>query len=101
MAAPNSRYATVGEAKFTSPEGHTALYLLRRLLPDPESVRGNPVTVRPGERIDLVAARTLGSPAAFYRLCDASAIADPFVVAEGRAVQVYQPVAPGIPGVGT
>jgi hypothetical protein len=98
MAAPNSRYATVGEATFASPEGHVAVYLQRRLLPDPDRLKNSPLAVRPGERADLVAARALGSPTAFHRLCDASNIADPFAIAEER-VPVYLPRPPGIPGV--
>jgi hypothetical protein len=47
--------------------------------------------MRPGERVDLVAARVLGSPTQFYRICDASNVADPFDVAESGASEVSLP----------
>ncbi len=83
---------TVGEATFTAPDGHVAVYLQRRLLPDPDKRARQPVAVmRPGERVDLVAARALGSPTQFYRICDASNVADPFDVAESGASEVSLP----------
>jgi hypothetical protein len=91
MAQPNSRYANVGEATFVAPEGHVVVYLRRRLLPDPERVRGTLAAVRPGERVDTIAARTLGSPTQFHRLCDANGVADPMDVAEGALTQVTLP----------
>lgn len=97
MAQPNSRYASVGEATFTS-EGHTVVYLRRRILPDPEAQKGASVSVRPGERADLVAARSLGAPTQFHRLCDANNIADPFEIAEGERTQLALPKQPAGPG---
>jgi hypothetical protein len=91
MAPPNSRYANVGEATFTSKEGVTVVYLRRRLLPDPAVVRGGIAAVRPGERVDLIAARTLGSPTQLHRICDANGVSDPFEVAEGGETQLYLP----------
>ncbi len=99
MVAPNSRYAHVGESTFSVPDGHVAVYIRRRLLPDPEKVRGGIAATRPGERVDLVAARTVGSVTQFYRLCDANGVSDPFEVAEGGNTQVFLPGQPAIPGV--
>jgi hypothetical protein len=99
MVAPSSRYGTLGEATYTSPDGHVAVYLRRRLLPDPELARGGVTTVRPNERrADLLAARTLGSVGQFYRLCDANAIADPFDLTDESVAQVYLPRQAGMPG---
>jgi hypothetical protein len=91
MTAPNSRYANVGEDVFNSPEGVTVVYLRRRLLPDPAQVRGALAAMRPGERADLVAARALGNPTQFHRLCDANGLSDPFEVAEDGQKQIYLP----------
>jgi hypothetical protein len=98
MVAPDSRYANLGESTFTAADGRVAVYLRRRLLPDPAKVQGAPAQPRPGERIDLLAARALGSVTQFYRICDASGIDDPFAVAEGSAGEVYLPAQPAVPG---
>lgn len=100
MAAPNSRYANLGEATFVAPNGHVAVYLRRRILPDPERVRGPIAATQPGERADLIAARTLGSPTQFHRICDANAISDPFDVAEEPREQVYLPGQQALLGTG-
>lgn len=76
MFEPNSRYATVDEATLDL-DGRVIRYKRRRFVPEPA---GSPVaehTVVAGDRLDLLAARYLGDPTQFWRLCDASGVLDP------------------------
>lgn len=78
LLAPNSRYAGIDTATLTDADGRQVVYLRRRFLP-----RGSrmpvlaEVAARPGDRLDLVAARTLGSPELFWRICDANDVMSP------------------------
>jgi hypothetical protein len=71
--SPTSRYAGVGTATLTAPDGTQVPYLLRRFIPPPErfTVVGEH-RVAPGERLDIITARHLGDPTQFWRLCDAN-----------------------------
>jgi hypothetical protein len=77
MLSPTSRYAAVGRATvvISAPNGTPIerAYLRRRFVPP---VASHAVLVehvcQPGERLDIVAARLLGDPTQFWRLCDAS-----------------------------
>jgi hypothetical protein len=72
MFDPGSRYAALETATLTDGDRPIA-YKRRRFLP-----RGadlpllTDTTVADGERLDLVAARTLGDPEQFWRVCDAN-----------------------------
>ncbi len=88
MFETNSRYASLETATFTGPDGKTITYVRRRFLPQGES---QPllveVTVSEGDRLDTIAARTLGDPEQFWRICDANNAMNPFdLVAEPGAV---------------
>ena len=98
MVAPNSRYANLGESIFRAPDGRVAVYLQRRIVPEKTTVQGPVTAARPGERIDLLAARTTGSVTQFYRICDANGFDDPLAVAEGAVTRVHLPAPPSIPG---
>jgi nucleoid-associated protein YgaU len=78
MFDPTSRYYALETAEFTLPDGSKVTYKRRRLLPAGESL---PllveVTVQPGERLDLITARTLGDPLQFWRIADANNAIDP------------------------
>jgi|HubBroStandDraft_6_1064221.scaffolds.fasta_scaffold561177_2 hypothetical protein len=99
MVAPDSRYANLGESTFRAPDGRVAVYLGRRILPEPAAVQGALAATRPGERVDTLAARALGSVKQFYRICDANGIDDPFEVAEAGRTRVYLPAPPSVAGV--
>ena len=77
MFASTSRYAALETATVTVPQpdgtGREVRYARRRLLP-PVDRHTTLVehTVAAGERLDLLAARYLGDPAQFWRLCDAT-----------------------------
>ncbi len=94
MFEPTSRYYALEEAKLTTPEGHVIAYKRRRFLPRGEEM---PllveVTANQGDRLDLIAARTLGDPEQFWRVCDANNAMNPFDLTEdpGRMVRVPVP----------
>lgn len=74
-----SRYASTGQTTLTGPDGRAIPYLRRRFLPQPGvfSVAAE-VTISQGDRLDLIAARTLGAPELFWMLCDANSTLNPF-----------------------
>lgn len=96
MSASNSRYASIPTATFTTPGGEQIVYRRRRFLPRGESL---PllleVTVTQGDRLDQIAARTLGDAEAFWRIADANDAMNPqdLTVEPGRSLRVPLPTA--------
>lgn len=94
MFDPNSRYHTLPVATFVAPDGTTRAYVTRRFLPQGSAipVLGEVVTTE-GERLDLLAARALGDPEQFWRVCDANDAMDPaaLVAEPGRRVTIPVP----------
>jgi len=91
-----SRYYNVEIATTTLPDGRTVSYVRRRFLPQGEELPLlAEVPVGQGERIDLVAHRTLGDPLAFWRICDANNAMDPQELTgePGRLLRVPLPQA--------
>ena len=83
MFEPGSRYFALEEATFTFADGRTVAYKRRRFLPQGRTLpRLAVVTVEAGDRLDLIAARTLGDPEQFWRICDANDAVDPEALAE-------------------
>lgn len=96
---PNSRYAGTPTARLELPDGRSAVYLRRRLVPRPERfalLREH--TVVQGDRLDLLAARHLGDPELFWRICDANGAMRPDELTEtiGRRLRITLPE--GVPG---
>jgi len=95
---PTSRYHGIPSATLTQPDGTPVAYLQRRFVP-PSSrfalLRRH--TVSEGERLDVIAARELGDPLAFWRLCDANDAMRPdeLTAVIGRALRITLPE--GIP----
>jgi hypothetical protein len=85
-----SRYANVGTATWVTPGGRQVPYLRRRLLPAPGSVTaGSVYVVRPGDRIDTIAAMTLGDAELSWMLGDANAAMRPTELAQpGRTLDI-------------
>lgn len=89
-----SRYYNLATAHFVAPDGEAVPYKTRRFLPRGASM---PLlaeaTVRAGDRLDLITARTLGDPEQFWRVADANEAMNPFdLTAEpGRALRVPVP----------
>lgn len=73
MFDPTSRYYKIENALYESPYGSRAVYKRRRLPPPASSFTIQATAaVRPGDRLDLIAARTLGDPRQFWRIADAN-----------------------------
>ena len=94
MFEHTSRYYTLETATYTAPDGRIIAYKRRRFLPPGEEM---PllveVAVVQGDRLDLIAARTLGDPEQFWRVCDANDAMNPLelTAAPGRRVRVPVP----------
>lgn len=93
-----SRYASVATAVWTAPNGRQVPYLRRRLLPSPGSLATlRTHVVRPGERIDTIAASEIGDGEMSWLLGDANLALRPTELAEpGRTLLI--PLPAGIPG---
>ncbi len=93
MFQPTSRYYALSTATFEAPDGREITYALRRFLPHASSL---PLlveaTLTQSDRLDLIAARTIGDPEQFWRLCDATNAMNPFDLEEvGRTIRVPVP----------
>jgi hypothetical protein len=89
-----SRYYNLEVATLLLPNGRTVSYVRRRFLPQGEDLPLlAEVSVAQGERIDIVANRTLGDPLVFWRICDANNAMDPqdLTAEPGRLLRVPLP----------
>lgn len=86
------RYRSTPSATFVS-EGATICWRSPRILPplDEAPKDARTASVRPGERLDQLAARLLGDPAAYYLLTDANPSLDPLRFVEERGALVTLP----------
>jgi nucleoid-associated protein YgaU len=76
MFDSTSRYASVDEATLIV-DGRLIRYKRRRFGPPANGSTVVEHTVAPGDRLDLLAARYLGDPTQFWKLCDATGVLDP------------------------
>ena len=76
--AASSRYHGVATSAWSRPDGQTVMFLRRRFVPSADrfTTLQEHVVVE-GERLDLIAARYLGDPEQFWRLCDANGVVRP------------------------
>jgi hypothetical protein len=75
---PNSRYHGTATATATLADGRTVSYLRRRFAPQPAALALlRTHAVRHGDRLDNIAAQTLGDPELFWRICDGNAAMRP------------------------
>jgi hypothetical protein len=95
--APGSRYAGVSIARLAA-GGRTIPYFRRRWVPQPEELATSGwEQLLAGDRADLVAARALGDPTAFWQLCDGNLVFDPAELElVGRLIRLTLPG--GFPG---
>jgi hypothetical protein len=98
---PNtSRYHGLGALKVTMPDGTEVAYLARRFLPPPENFTLlHEHEVEANDRVDNLAARYLGDPLQFWRICDANRAVRPAELAETAGTRLRITLAEGIPGV--
>jgi hypothetical protein len=97
---PTSRYAATPVIAYDPGNGEPPVpYLARRLVPaaDRQPTLGEHVVVS-GDRLDLVAARYLGDPELWWRVCDANPTQPPGPLTGevGRRLRIAGP--PGAPG---
>jgi hypothetical protein len=94
MFESTSRYAPIETVTRVEPDGRVVAYKRRRFLPQGEAM---PLLVEaqvvPGDRLDLIAFRTLGDPEHFWRVCDANNAMDPGDLTRetGRSLRVPVP----------
>jgi hypothetical protein len=89
-----SRYYNLETLVITLPSGQVVTYKARRFLPQggdlPLLVE---LQVQQDERLDLIAARTLGDPEQFWRICDANNAMDPLDLTDetGQLIRISLP----------
>ena len=100
MFAITSRYHSIQTAELETADGRRIVYLRRRFVPSP-AVFALLLehTVTEGDRLDNIAARYLGDPEQFWRICDANGVIRPDELTEtvGRRLRITMPE--GVPGV--
>ena len=73
LFAPNSRYIGVPTSTYVAADGATIAYVQRRFLPQPDQLAQlQQYSVLQGDRLDVLAAKFLGDPTLFWRICDAN-----------------------------
>jgi len=95
-----SRYALTEQATLVLSDGREVRYLRRRFIPQPEALATfDEYVVRFGDRLDRIAAATLGDPELFWRIADGNRAMWPADLVEepGRRLRVTLPE--GMPGV--
>jgi hypothetical protein len=95
MFEPTSRYAPLETVRHTDAAGRTVAYKRRRFLPQgAELATLAEVTVTVGDRLDNLAAQSLGDPEQFWQVCDANNAMRPAALTEepGRRLRVPIPV---------
>jgi hypothetical protein len=99
--APTSRYYGIATAHFTMADGRTVVYVQRRFLPPTENFATlQNVTVTAGNRLDNIAARYLGDPQQYWRLCDANGAMQPEALVAHVGAMLTITLAEGVPAPG-
>jgi hypothetical protein len=91
---PSSRYHRIEIVRLVAVGGRTVAYLRRRFVPPPESMAAlQEHRVVDGERLDHLAARYLGDPEQYWRICDANSSFVPADLTEvpGRTLRIALP----------
>ena len=99
LFAGNSRYQGIETTTITGADGRMVSYVRRRFLPQPgQLAQVHQHVVAQGDRLDVIAARYLGDPELFWRICDANGAMRPedLTSAIGQALRICLPA--GIPG---
>ncbi len=96
MFDPSSRYYHLEEAVFEAADGRKHVYKRRRFLPQGRTIPElHRIRIASQDRLDLITARTLGDPLAFWQVCDANNAMNPFdLTAEteiGRSLRIPVP----------
>ena len=97
--ATTSRYYGIATATLQGSDGRSIVYLKRRFVPQPSDFALlSEYTVSGGERLDNIAAKVIGDPEQFWRICDANGAIRPEELVEtpGATLRITLPT--GIPG---
>lgn len=97
MFESSSRYYALKQANHTAVDGHQVAYVRRRFLPEGDRMQPlTEVTITEGDRLDLIAVRTLGSSEQFWQICDANNAMNPtdLTAQPGRKLRVALPPLP-------
>ena len=100
--APTSRYYGIATAQLTMGDGRTVVYVQRRFLPPTENFAPlQYVTITAGDRLDNLAARAIGDPQQYWRLCDANGamLPEALVAHVGAMLTITLPEGVPAPGV--
>jgi hypothetical protein len=97
MFDSDSRYADIEDAGLVTPDGREVSYKRRRFLPHGAKLTLLvEATVREGEHLDLLTARTLGEATQWWRVADANNSMHPADLdTPGRTLRVPLPRFPG------
>ena len=91
---PTSRYCGIPTATLDDRTGRALVYVRRRMLPDPAALTTLLYyVVVEGDRLDNLAARYLGDPEQYWRLCDANGAMRPDELTDtiGRRLRITLP----------
>ncbi len=94
MFDKHSRYAKLETSSLLTAKGETITFVKRRFLPPAAGHRLLvEVAVSEGDRLDLIASKTIGNAEQYWRICDANDAMDPFELLEqpGRVLSVPLP----------
>jgi hypothetical protein len=89
-----SRYDPIEDAIYEAADGRHISYKRRRFLPQGEKMPLlEEAGVGVGDRLDLIATRTLGDPEQFWQICDANNAMNPFDLTDeaGRVLRIPIP----------
>jgi hypothetical protein len=95
MFEPSSRYVNCERAKFITENGYSILYIKRRELPSliDESIQhSGTIIVSAGDRLDNIAAQTIGDPEQFWRICDINKFMHPFDLTREPGTELQIPI---------
>jgi len=96
---PNSRYHGVAVARLEQKNREPIAYLKHRFVPLPENFSVvQEYTVVQGDRVDNLAARYLGDPELYWRLCDANGAVRPDELTETPGTTIAITLPEGVPG---
>jgi hypothetical protein len=99
LFAPNSRYVGIATSTFVAADGTNIAYVQRRFIPQPNQLAQlQQYSVLQGDRLDVLAAKFLGDPQLFWRICDANGAMRPedLTATVGTVLRICLPA--NIPG---
>ncbi len=96
---PTSRYHGLASATWRAADGRELPYVTRRFIAPPErfaTLRTHAVSE--GDRLDTLAAQSLGDPEQYWRVCDANPTLRPEALTETPGTTLRITLPEGVPG---